>query len=133
MPFCPNCHCEYRRGFTRCSDCDVALVELLADDHLVQRDNGALELTELGNFPDPMAAQMFQELLESNGIVSVLQSDFNAGAGTYTASPNALLVSKNDFAKARELYEEYFEGDQARAELEEDIDYQEETGGPDDD
>jgi hypothetical protein len=25
--FCPNCEAEYRPGFTRCSDCDVALVE----------------------------------------------------------------------------------------------------------
>jgi hypothetical protein len=27
--FCPECKSEYRRGFTRCSDCDVALVEAL--------------------------------------------------------------------------------------------------------
>jgi hypothetical protein len=27
--FCPNCRAEYRRGFTRCSDCGVDLVEVL--------------------------------------------------------------------------------------------------------
>src|SRR5271156_5106593 len=27
--FCPDCKAEYRPGFTRCSDCDVALVEQL--------------------------------------------------------------------------------------------------------
>ncbi|MBP1619776.1 MAG: hypothetical protein H6Q02_543 [Acidobacteria bacterium] len=26
MPFCPTCGVEYREGFTRCSDCDTALV-----------------------------------------------------------------------------------------------------------
>jgi hypothetical protein len=26
MPFCPACGVEYREGFTRCSECDVALV-----------------------------------------------------------------------------------------------------------
>jgi hypothetical protein len=26
--FCPQCKAEYRRGFTRCSDCDVDLVEV---------------------------------------------------------------------------------------------------------
>jgi hypothetical protein len=33
--FCPNCKAEYRPGFSRCSDCDVALVEHLeeADVH----------------------------------------------------------------------------------------------------
>ncbi|MFZ0521398.1 MAG: hypothetical protein WAL95_10265 [Candidatus Acidiferrales bacterium] len=29
--FCPNCKAEYRDGFTRCSDCDVALVSQLDD------------------------------------------------------------------------------------------------------
>jgi hypothetical protein len=24
--FCPQCHCEYRAGFTRCADCDLELV-----------------------------------------------------------------------------------------------------------
>ncbi len=28
--FCPECKAEYRRGFTRCSDCDVDLVEELS-------------------------------------------------------------------------------------------------------
>jgi hypothetical protein len=27
--FCPQCRAEYRRGFTRCSDCDVDLVDEL--------------------------------------------------------------------------------------------------------
>ena len=29
--FCPVCHAEYRPGFTRCSDCDVALVPSLPE------------------------------------------------------------------------------------------------------
>jgi hypothetical protein len=28
--FCPECKAEYRPGFTRCSDCDVDLVEALS-------------------------------------------------------------------------------------------------------
>ena len=27
--FCPNCRAEYREGFTRCSDCNVELVNVL--------------------------------------------------------------------------------------------------------
>ena len=30
--FCPNCRSEYRPGFYRCSDCDIALVEQLPPD-----------------------------------------------------------------------------------------------------
>ena len=29
--FCPQCHTEYRPGFTQCTDCDVDLVEVLPD------------------------------------------------------------------------------------------------------
>ena len=132
MPFCPSCHCEYQPGFTHCTDCDVALVDALSEANSGEPDKGELRLVELGTFPDPMAARMFEELLESNGIITVLQSDFNAGAGTYTASPNALLVREADFQKAREIYEEYFAGDKSGVELEEEIDYQEDGGGPDD-
>jgi len=112
MPFCPACHCEYRPGFTRCIDCDFELVDSLSENNPVEPELGQLDLVDLGSFPDPMQAQMIQELLEKNGIISILQSDFNAGAGTFTASPNALLVRQGDFLKARELYEQYFEGDQ---------------------
>jgi hypothetical protein len=30
--FCPVCESEFREGFTRCNDCDVALVEELFDE-----------------------------------------------------------------------------------------------------
>jgi hypothetical protein len=39
--FCPECRAEYRPGFTRCSDCDVALVERL-DDRAVHSNNPEL-------------------------------------------------------------------------------------------
>jgi hypothetical protein len=33
MPFCPQCHAEYRPGFTNCKSCDgVALVDKLLDE-----------------------------------------------------------------------------------------------------
>jgi hypothetical protein len=123
MPFCPNCHCEYRLEFTRCSDCDIELVESLSEENYVERDRGELELVQLASFPNLMEAQMIQELLEANGIESMLQSDFNAGAGSFTASPNAVLVRKIDYPKGYELYEQYFEGDQP----EQDIDDQDEV------
>jgi len=93
MPFCPRCRCEYRSGFTRCNDYSVELVDSLPEETRESPDIGELELVELSSFPNPMEAQMIQELLENNGIESILQSDFNAGAGSYTASPNALLLN----------------------------------------
>lgn len=127
MPFCPSCRCEYRMGFKRCNDCSVELVDSLPEETRESPDIGELELVELSSFPDPMEAQMIQELLENNGIESVLQSDFNAGAGPYTASPNALLVRKTDFLRAREIYEEYFEGDRVELSPEQESESTEET------
>ncbi len=127
MPFCPKCHCEYREGFARCSDCNVELVGSLPEETLEIPDPGEHELVELSSFPDPMEAQMIQELLENNGIESVLQSDFNAGAGPFTASPNALLVRRTDFLKAREIFEEYFEGDRVDSEADKGSDETDET------
>ena len=36
--FCPNCEAEYRPGFTRCSDCDVALMERLEETEIHSND-----------------------------------------------------------------------------------------------
>ena len=40
---CPNCHAEFREGFTTCSDCDVPLVEDLAsiEAQSMDDDSGA--------------------------------------------------------------------------------------------
>jgi len=92
----------------------VDLVETLSGEN-EQLNNGKLDLVMLASFPDPMEAQMCQELLESNGIDSMLQSDFSAGAGSFTASPNAVLIQEIDFAKGLELYDQYFGGDQPEA------------------
>jgi hypothetical protein len=111
MPFCSKCKCEHQPGFVRRNDCAVDLVEALSEEDK-RLNRGELDLVMLASFPDPMKAQMFQELLESNGIDSMLQSDFSAGAGPFTASPNAVLIQEIDFAKGLELYEQYFGGDQ---------------------
>ena len=39
--FCPVCKAEYREGFTRCADCDVALVRDLPQDALVAPEPAA--------------------------------------------------------------------------------------------
>ncbi len=31
MPFCPSCRAEYRDGTSQCNDCEVDLVEVLAE------------------------------------------------------------------------------------------------------
>lgn len=112
MPFCPSCKCEYRPGFARCSDCDMELVESLSEENGQKFNRGKLELVSLGSFSVPEEARMFQEFLESNGIVSILQGDISAGAWILPP-PMAILVQEVDFPKGRELYEQYFGGDRS--------------------
>ena len=32
--YCPSCRAEFREGFFRCEDCDVALVETLPEERI---------------------------------------------------------------------------------------------------
>ena len=50
--FCPDCGAEYRPGFTRCSDCDVALAERLEETEIHTNKplvSGAAELLWTGS------------------------------------------------------------------------------------
>ena len=127
MPFCPSCQSEYRPGFTHCTDCDVALVESLPETKPEEGINTAIELVELATFPDYPEAEMIRELLEENGIVTVLMSD--AGAGIAPAGfPCALLISREEVGRARALYDEYFAGNEAAETPEQEDDEQEIKG-----
>jgi hypothetical protein len=44
--FCPNCKCEYRDGFTTCSDCNLPLVDELPKTDEDASTNGTLEYIE---------------------------------------------------------------------------------------
>ncbi|MBZ5496551.1 MAG: DUF2007 domain-containing protein [Acidobacteriia bacterium] len=111
MPFCPECRMGYRAEFTRCPDCDVDLVESLPkDEEVTQPEESGAELVELATFPNTSEAEMIQELLEDNGIRTVLRGDvdplFVGGA-----SPSTLLVEQADLERARAYYEDFFAGD----------------------
>jgi hypothetical protein len=63
--FCPECKAEYRPGFLRCSDCDVALVdELPADEHV--------ELVRLRSYATDAEAFLAQSVLQSAGVEAMV-------------------------------------------------------------
>ncbi len=41
--FCPSCRTEYRDGFTKCSDCGVALVRSLPSDHPTEDSDATVD------------------------------------------------------------------------------------------
>jgi hypothetical protein len=61
--FCPQCDSEYKPGFTRCSDCDIPLVDRLPR----QRDNSA-PLVRLRSYPNDGELFLAKSVLESAGI-----------------------------------------------------------------
>jgi predicted ATP-dependent serine protease len=71
--WCPNCGAEYREGFGRCTDCDVALVETPPTPPHRHRHEHAVE----GAFrpEDDTVELMSTNRLEAEVIVARLQSE----------------------------------------------------------
>ncbi len=110
MPFCPSCKVEYRSGFTRCTDCGVDLVPALPANATPSAGAGPVELVEVANFPNASEAEMIQELLEENGISTVLRGDVDPLGIVAGSTIITLLVNSSDLEAAKSLYEGYFAG-----------------------
>jgi hypothetical protein len=118
MPFCPKCRYEYKPEIGECPDCGVRLVERLEDEK--SEENIEEELSQKMDFvpfktlPTKIQADMLQEALENEGIVSTTKGDPNH-ALRYFRSFSPLLsggitiwVSEKDLPKAREIAEQMF-------------------------
>jgi Putative prokaryotic signal transducing protein len=108
--FCPICEAEYEPGKTRCPDDDADLVEHL-DPKSTARDGSEARFMVLHRFGNPTEAEMVQDMLNQNGIRSIVRS---GGADTLspllssTALGAAVLVDERDYDKAQELYQAFF-------------------------
>jgi hypothetical protein len=65
---CPECEVEYREGITRCSDCDVALVDELAPNAFEEA------LTPLGTGIDAFTLGELTDRLEKAGVPYVVEA-----------------------------------------------------------
>jgi hypothetical protein len=61
---CPQCHSEYMAGITRCSDCDVELVEALPADKPAHND-ATDDLVTVFSSHDPGLVAIAQSILQS--------------------------------------------------------------------
>ncbi|MCX7708842.1 MAG: DUF2007 domain-containing protein [Clostridia bacterium] len=66
MPWCPNCHAEYREGFKKCNDCEVELVDEpnIEEEESIELDTEAF----LTSVSDNINADMIEAKLNDNGI-----------------------------------------------------------------
>lgn len=66
---------EYRPGFTRCSDCDIPLVDHLAADLVSPGDTADSAYVAVATAQGQLDADQMCSFLEGNGIPAVIQGE----------------------------------------------------------
>jgi hypothetical protein len=115
MLSCPNCRTQYSDETGRCEVCNIPLVASLPQTSDLE-DSEGLDLVELASFATVSEAEMIQELLDTNGIRTVVQGEVDPIGIASRAESTKLLVEQRDLAQALELYNAYFAGDAAEGE-----------------
>ena len=111
--FCPVCEAEYEPGIARCPDDNSPLVERLTSENSVH-DSSEARFLPLHNLGSPAEAEMVNDILQKNGIRSVVQS---GGADAFspllsaTAPGATILVDERDLDRAQEVYSAFFGND----------------------
>jgi hypothetical protein len=108
--FCPTCEAEYEPGITRCADDGAELVERLSVDDGAQ-DGSEARFVTLHTLSSPAEAEMVNDILQQNGIRSVVQSgasDAFSPLFSVMAPGAQVLVDERDLDRARELYASFF-------------------------
>ena len=97
--FCPECQVEYRPGFTRCSDCDVDLVETLPP-------GSSPEVIQIwvGDDQDRCVV-LCQELKDAGVRYEVSEAPKSRGKGMQVNWRYQLSVSVDDEKRAKEILE----------------------------
>jgi len=103
--YCPECESEYREGFTRCSDCDVDLVEqLTASPEDPAHDSRLVRLRSYSGDGDAFLAR---SVLESAGIEALLgpprRGDLPRRSFGIGLPGTDLFVRSEDFPAAEEI------------------------------
>src|SRR5215813_4644424 len=103
--FCPQCKAEYRAGFTKCSDCDVELVEQLPVYAEPISETEHPQLVVVRTYPSHVEADLVRTALEAAGIESMFGSDDQGGQspGLAVTRGIALLVRSEDVEDADEI------------------------------
>ena len=112
--YCPQCRCEYRDGFTECSDCHVPLLAGTPPQEPVDRFDPTLDLVVVLETNDRIQLAFAKGLLEEAGIPFFILGEIA------TLVPNVdgflkkwvrVQVPRDREAEARELMEELLQAD----------------------
>ena len=108
--FCPESKAEYRPGFTRCSDCQVELVDELKELDSVEPSevpgSGSSDYIVIANAPGLYEDSQICSFLEANGIPTQIRTNNTPrrpyGIGIW---PVQILVPREFAFAARQLLE----------------------------
>jgi hypothetical protein len=116
MSICSNCGKENTGDANRCAECGSELRISEGATEVGEADPEGSELVILATFKTVAEADMVQELLENNGIISVLHGETDPIGAAGRAEPITLSVEKHDAADAGGLYDAFFAGDSSAEE-----------------
>ncbi|MPZ14706.1 MAG: hypothetical protein GEU73_09850 [Chloroflexi bacterium] len=104
MPFCPRCRVEYRVEVVRCPECGERLVDT-PSPRAAEPESRDVREVRLTTFSTVMEAQMWAELLEAEGIPTVLVP---LGPAPYlgVGTPHEIRVRSDDLERARRVLAE---------------------------
>lgn len=100
--FCPQCRVEYRPGFTHCTDCDLDLVDALAQEP--EHTGQANRIIWMGDSQEDCVA-LCQELQDAGIRYQVTEGMMSLGAGMSVTRRYELRVSTENEKRAKELLE----------------------------
>jgi hypothetical protein len=119
---CPVCEAEYEPGITQCPDDNTALVDRMPSNI---HDSSEARFVPLHNLGSPAEAEMVNDILNQNGIRSMVKSGGNDAFSPLLSATNegaVILVDERDADRALEIYRSFFGADTTPL-----------TGGPGDD
>jgi len=109
--FCPECKAEYRQGFSRCSDCDVALVSALPPEEMdTNHDDGEVTIFVTR---DMVEGETIKELLEASGVEVYITGESSPLPGI--PGEVRLIVSQEQAELANQILEESREDSEEEA------------------
>jgi hypothetical protein len=104
--FCPVCKAEYRKGFTRCSDCDVDLVETLAAANAAPATREqAPDAVLLWSGTDPQTFSAVRDALDWARIFHFAQTRDSGVFPNLKGQPYSVHVNRVDLKVAEEVLE----------------------------
>ena len=109
MPICSKCGKDNPDDARECANCGAGLSG--AEPTAKSSQPAGDKLARLATFHTLSEAEMAQELLETNGISSVLHGETDPIGAKSGAEPITLMVEKQSLQNAMELYEAFFAGD----------------------